>query len=52
MSDCKTAAAASDGKTARGARRAALIAAGRAGLRRYAMQKYIENKEKKETHGK
>ena len=39
MSDCKTAAAASDGKTARGARRAALIAAGRAVKSPYAMQK-------------
>ena len=52
MSDCKTAAAASDGKTARGARRAALLAAGRAGMRRYALQKYLDNKEKYETHGK
>ena len=52
MSDCKTAAAASDGKAAHGARRAALIAAGRAGMRRYALQKYLDNKEKYETHGK
>lgn len=51
MSDCKTAAA-SDGKAAHGARRAALIAAGRAVMRRYALQKYLDNKEKYETHGK
>lgn len=52
MSDCKTAAAAADGKAAHGARRAALIAAGRAVMRRYALQKYLDNKEKYETHGK
>lgn len=51
MSDGKTAAVAAD-DTAHSARRAALIAAGRAVMRRYALQKYLDNKEKYETHGK
>ncbi len=52
MSDGKTAAVAADSKTAHSARRSALIAAGRAVMRRYALQKYLDNKEKYETHGK
>lgn len=52
MSDVKTAAVAADSKTAHSARRAVLIAAGRAVMRRYALQKYLDNKEKYETHGK
>lgn len=52
MSDGKTAAVTTDGKTAHSARRAVLIAAGRAVMRRYALQKYLDNKEKYETHGK